>query len=341
MQGTWGPDGKSAPLRSGLRVLLRASKWYGRPMVRCILMALLFAALLVTAWAEDRQEVTPAEALENARSLVAANRYTEALAVLEPMVGDNLGDPTSWEIAAETGRAAFHLGQYHKAHEIFQRVVPARPVVLEPALYLQATSYLLGDHRQALAIFEAVLKSPIQDLYLAVTLPGEKQFLAEPEVQKLLRQYAKPLTLRPDSATAHGVQLGQGMSEISAKLDIGASDAGSTLIARAGPYLIWIFSFDGSRQLEEIVLNADHLSRYTPFGLDLADGISWTSTPIECIESLGGADRTSAAADGALIMTWDFSKASLDLVFSRPDADHHGAAVLEMIRMYRRHTRGR
>ena len=260
--------------------------------------------------------------------------------MLEPLVGDDLSDQTSWEIAAETGRAAFHLGQYRKAHLLFKRVVQARPIVMEPALYLEATSYLLGDQRQAFVIFEAILQSGAQDLYLAVTLPGEKRFLGEPEIQELLKRHAQPLVVRPASATVQGVRLGQNRSMIAESLGIDAPPDESTLAARAGPFLTWILSFDADDQLQEVVLNAEHLRRYTPFILDLAGGISWTSTPITCISSLGGEHRSSTTSGGALILTWDFSEASLDLVFSRPDTRKHGAAILEMIRMYRRETPG-
>jgi tetratricopeptide (TPR) repeat protein len=305
-------------------------------MDRHTLKALLTGALIVSLWAGICCAVTPSETLEQARSLVAGNRYAEALALLEPLVGDDLSEETSWEIAAETGRAAFHLGQYRKAHLLFKRVVQARPIVMEPALYLEATSYLLGDQRQAFGIFEAILQSGAQDLYLAVTLPGEKQFLGEPKIQELLERHAQPLVVRPTSATIQGVQLGQKRSMIADNLSIDAPSGESTLAARAGPFLTWVYSFDSNDQLHEVVLNAEHLRRYTPFTLDLSDGISWTSTPITCIDSLGGKHRSSTTTDGALILTWDFSEASLDLVFSRPDTMKNGAAILEMIRLYRR-----
>jgi len=301
---------------------------------------LLFGVLIVTVWACVCSAATPAETLEQARSMVAGNRYPEALALLEPLVSDDLSDRTSWEIAAETGRAAFHLGQYRKAHLLFQRVVQARPIIMEPALYLEATSYLLGDKLQAFVIFEAILKSGAMDLYLAVTLPGEERFLVEPEIQELLERHAQPMVVQPELATIQGIRLGQSRSRIAENLGIDDASGESTLAARAGPFLTWVFSFDETDMLSDIVLNAEHLRRFTPYTLDLSDGISWTSTPITCISSLGGKNRSSTTTDGALILTWDFSEASLDLVFSRPNTDKQGAATLELIRMYRRETLG-
>ncbi len=304
------------------------------------MFVILLCGLGVVTWAEEAPVATPEETLERARSLAATNRFSEALATLEPLIHDDLSNETSWEIAAEAGRAAFHLGRYQQANELLRRVVQARPVVVEPVLYLEATSYVLGDHRQAFSIFEAVLQSQAQDLYLAVTLPGEKRFLAEPEVQRLLQRHAQPLVIRPESATAQGIRLGQGRAQIAQRQGIESSGGESSLIARAGPLMTWILSFDIQDQLVEAVFDTDHLHRYTPFILDLSEGISWTSTPIVCIGSLGPPQRTSATDDGALILTWDYPEASLDLVFNRPDADVEEAAILEMIRMYRRNTPG-
>jgi len=307
-------------------------------MIRYVMLAVFLFGLGIPTWSEEAPPATPEETLERARSLAADNRFSEALATLEPLIRDDLSDEISWEIAAEAGRAAFHQGKYRRADEILRRVVQARPVVVEPVLYLEATSYVLGDHRQAFSIFEAVLQSRAQDLYLAVTLAGEKRFLAEPEVQELLQRYAQPLVIRPELATVHGVRLGQGRQQIAQRQGIESSGGGSSLIVHAGPLMTWILSFDNQELLEEVVLDAGHLNRYTPFTLDLSEGVSWTSTPIVCIGSLGTPQRTSATDDGALILTWDYPESSLDLVFSRPDADDEGAAILEMIRMYRRQS---
>ena len=309
-------------------------------MVRYALIAVLLCGLGVTTWSEDTPSATPEERLEQARSLAATYRYSEASALLEPLIQDDLSDETSWEIAAEAGRAAFHQGRYQKAHKLFRRVVQARPIVVEPALYLEATSYVLGDHRQAFEIFEAVLQSQAQDLYLAVTLPGEKRFLAEPEVQRLLQLYAQKLVIRPESATLQGLRLGQDRAQIAHRYGVEASSGGPSLVARAGPMTTWILSFDTQDQLVEVVLNVDHLRRYTPFSLDISDGITWNSTPLDCMGSLGPPHGTSTTDDGTLILTWDYPEAALDLVFSRPNAADQAAAVLEIIRMYRRHKLG-
>lgn len=313
------------------------SKWYrlSMGMDRNVKVLALIIGFLASSWAEYGSAATPAEVLYQAQSLAAINRYSEALSLLEPFLADDLTDHTSWEIAAEAGRAAFHLGQYAKSHEILRRVVEARPVVFEPAVYLEATAYLMGDHVQAFAIFEAILQSKAQDLYLAVTLPGEKRFLAEPEVQTLLKRYAQPLLVRPDHATVQGNRLGQSHQEIVQQLGLSNAVEGRTLSARAGPFLTWIYTFNDDGLLNEVIYNASHIRRYTPFILDLSGGISWASTPIECIGSLGAPQETSATVDGALIATWKFPEAWLDLVFSRSDSARSGAATLEIVRIYR------
>lgn len=303
-------------------------------MIRLSILAVFLCGLIPAASAPDHNTATPSESLEQARTLIQANRYTEALALLEPLVSDDLTTRTSWEIAGEAGRAAFHLGHYRKAHDIFRKVVQARPIVLEPAIYLQSTSYLMGDHRQAFTIFDAILKGGAQDLYLAVTLPGEQRFLNEPEVQAILTKYAQPLVVRPASATIQGVRLGQNRREIADGLGIENVGKKSTLVARAGPFPTWVFSFDENDLLREVVLNSKILDHYTPFTLELADGISWTSTPIACIGGLGSAHESSTTNDGALILTWNYPETSLDLVFSRPDDGRQKAAILEMVRMY-------
>ena len=140
------------------------------------------------ASAQDHPAATPSESLRQARTLAEGNRYSDAFALLKPLVSEDLTDRVSWEIAGEAGRAAFHLGHYRTAHDIFRNVVQARPIVLEPAIYLESTSYIMGDHRQAFAIFEAILQGGAQDLYLAVTLPGEKRFLLEPKVQAIIKK---------------------------------------------------------------------------------------------------------------------------------------------------------
>lgn len=275
--------------------------------------------------------------LESARSLAAESRYDAALDLLEPHLQTDLGDPIAWEIAAEAARCNFHLGRYRQAHALLQDVVRARPVVIEPALYLEATAYLLGDHRQAFGIFEAVLRGGAQDLYLAVTLPGRDAFLAESEVQELLRQYARPLRLRPEMGSIQGLEFGEGRTAVARGFGIDPPEHDSMLTARAGPFRTWTLSFDDRGRFVEVVLHAENLRLYTPFVLDLKPSLTWTSSPLQCLQSLGQPDRTSASDDGTMVFTWDFDAAGLDIVFSRPESSPgESPARIELIRMVAR-----
>ena len=194
--------------------------------VTCALLAAAFALPIVA-------EEAPSDVLERARNLAAESRFSEAHALLSPLVTDSPADEISWEIAAEAGRTAFHLGLYEEAFAILKPVVRARPVVLEPALYLGATSFILGHRDQALVVLEAVLASGTRDLHLAVTLPGEKAFLADPQVRALLERYAVTLPVDFDAGSCLGLHLGQPRAEVASVL--GAGPGEGNLGARAGP----------------------------------------------------------------------------------------------------------
>jgi len=74
-------------------------------MIRYVMLAVFLFGLGIPTWSEEAPPATPEETLERARSLAADNRFSEALATLEPLIRDDLSDEISWEIAAEAGRA--------------------------------------------------------------------------------------------------------------------------------------------------------------------------------------------------------------------------------------------
>ncbi len=133
-------------------------------------------------------------ALERAREAGRQHRYDEVIELLTPFNAD--GDSEIRYItAAEIGRAYFHLGRYGEAHRAFREAVRLHPERAESAIYLEATSYLMGDSEQAYAILREILKSGADDLYLAVTLPGERRFLADPEVHQIIEEFSVDLTI--------------------------------------------------------------------------------------------------------------------------------------------------
>ena len=139
---------------------------YGLSVIRSLrfFTTLLGALLGVGAGGDDF-----ASALERAREAGISHRYAEVIEILTPFnaVEDS---ETRYITAAEIGRAFYHLGRYREAHRAFREAVRLHPERAETAIYLEATSYLVGDTVQAYTILREILRSGARDLYLAVTL---------------------------------------------------------------------------------------------------------------------------------------------------------------------------
>ena len=277
-------------------------------------------------------------ALARARDNAEHHRFNETIEVLRPFSGSD--DPEIRYItAAELGRAYFHLGRYEPANRAFREAVAIHPEQPETAIYLEASSYLMGDTRQAFLIFEELLRSGARDLYLAVTLPGSRRFLAEPAVQALLARYAIPLDVDVHGASAMGVALGDSHDAVVKHFAAAAADpAARTLTAEAGPAVIWAFAFDDQRRLSEIVLYAGNLLDFTPYHLRFAAGIDWTATPAAAI-AVWGPPSTILSGDASGVgMTWDFGDHDLTVSFGpagtvRPPDHPQGAAMIRTIRL--------
>jgi tetratricopeptide (TPR) repeat protein len=240
-----------------------------------------------------------------------------------------------YAVAAELGRAWFHLGDYSTAYAFLARAAALEPRRIETALYLEASAFLTGRRRQALAIFEEVVRSGAPDLYLAVTLPGERSFLADPEVR-----HARPISMSLHHGTFEGIRPGQQRRSVEDALGVRSPDPSSpTLVARAGPEMIWAFRFSQAGTLEEIAVRAELLLRYTPYRLRFAGGLDWSLGPEQAIAELGPAGSTTTA-EGSLALAWDLPDLSLSLVFGRPTGpvpptlggDH---LVLQLVRIRR------
>lgn len=177
-------------------------------------------------------------ALAQARETAQRHRYEETIEILLPFSSSD--DPEIRYIAAaEIGRAYFHLGRYEPANRAFREAVALHPERVETAIYLEASSYLTGDSKQAFLIFEELLRGGARDLYLAVTLPGTRRFLAEPEVQAILARHAVPLEVDVREAVSMGVRLGDSHDAVVKRLGAPA-DGPSTgaLTGEAGPAVI-------------------------------------------------------------------------------------------------------
>lgn len=305
-----------------------------------ILYAWLAFSLAVSSYAwtagEDFTSV-----LERAREAGINHRYAEVIELLSPF--NSVDDPeTRYITAAEIGRAYFHLGRYQLAHHAFRQAVRLHPERVETAIYLEATSYLVGDTKQAYAILREILKSGARDLYLAVTLPGERRFASDPEVQAIIEQFAVPLDVDIERARILGVSLGDLRDSAVEKLEAQSSDPDApTLTANAGPALIWAFVFDADQQLDEILLQAENLLRYTPFRLQFDDHLDWSTTPAAVIAAWGPPDHTAVSPDDGIAVTWERPEFRLTLDFGRPHLPHPpgisgGAAMLRTVQLKRR-----
>jgi tetratricopeptide (TPR) repeat protein len=299
-----------------------------------ILIALTSGASVVGA-------ETPDQVVAQAQRLAANHRYQEAIDRLEPLENSVEHTDLQYIVAAELGRSLFHLGRYQEAHTRFQRAVKLQPQHVETALYLQATAYLLGDRDQAWLILRAVLESGAKDLYLAVTLPGERRFLSDPEAWTLMEEFALPIGLDLETGSVFGVSLGQPRSEVVSALGT-ASDSkdGKALTAQAGPHLVWGFAFDDSDELSEVVLQVENLVKYTPYRLGFG-GSDWRASPAELGAIMGPPSATSSDEENVLVMSWTRPTFTATAAFGhprppRPPGIADGVAMLRLIRL-RRH----
>ena len=278
------------------------------------------------------------DALARARETAQRHRYAETIEILLPFA-DSDNPEVKYITAAEIGRAYFHLGRYKPANRAFREAVAIHPEKPETAIYLEASSYLIGDTQQAYLIFEELLRSGAHDLYLAVTLPGSRRFLAEPEVRALLAEYAAPLAVDAREARAMGVRLGESHDVVIERLGAASADPSArTLTAEAGPAVIWAFAFDTQQHLTEIVLFAGNLLDYTPYRIRFAAGIDWTATPAAAIAAWGPPASIHTNTGGNLIVVWDFGTHNLRMTFgepgnSRPPDLPEGAAMIRSLRL--------
>jgi tetratricopeptide (TPR) repeat protein len=279
-------------------------------------------------------------ALARAQEAGVAHRYEEVIELLTPF--NSADDPEARYItAAEIGRAYFHLGRYEKAHRAFREAVRLHPERVETAIYLEATSYLVGDVEQAYAILREILNSGARDLYLAVTLPGEKRFLADPRVQGMIEESSVTLEVDVESARMLGVALGDNREVVVETLEAQSSDPDApNLTASAGPAPIWAFVFDDAQELREIGVQADNLVRYTPYRLHFGNGLTWRMTPAAAIAAWGPPRHTATSPDDGLTLTWEYPGHRLTCDFGRPRQPQppgtaDGAALMRTIRLTR------
>ncbi len=279
--------------------------------------------------------------LEEAHRLARSHRYAEVLDLLEPFAGrEDLAPAQRFEVLAEVGRARFHLGRYQGAYRAFTGALEIQPQSAEAAVYLEASAWLTGRRRQALGVLEALLATGARDLYLAVTLPGERSFLADPEVWTVLERHERALALDLRRGVALGAALGSARKKVMAVLPGSPPSGGRTLVLRAGPRVLWALRFDEGDRLQEVLLDAGNLLRYTPYRLQFACGLDWRMTPTAAVQVLGPPAREEPAGKDGRVLTWEFGTVRATLQFGPPRAPRppvfpEGSQVLRMLRLVR------
>jgi tetratricopeptide (TPR) repeat protein len=298
---------------------------------------MLTAALLGPVPPEGGPEAFEA-ALDRAREAAAQHRYGNVIEMLTPFSGS--ADPEiRYTATAEVGRAWYHLGAYPAANQAFREAVAIHPDRVETAIYLLATSHIVGDEEQARLVLGALLESGARDLYLAVTLAGKTSFLADPEMRKIIERHAIPLEVRAESGTVMDVSLGDTREQVLATLGVAPENRSArSLTAEAGPAMTWAFLFDPEQRLNEIVLHIQNLLEYTPYRPRFGGGVDWSSSPAAVIAAWGAPPQAVPERENSISMSWDFPGHRLTVEFARPGAypppDHSaGAAVMRTVRL--------
>jgi len=279
-------------------------------------------------------------ALQRTERLSREHRFREVLKLLEPYAGEaGLNQETRYGVACELGRAYFHLGMYDRAYASLVSAVGIHPNRIEIGLYLEAASWVTGRREQALEIFEKILSSGARDLYLAVSLPGERTFLADPRTWSAVSRHAIPLIVDLNKATFSGVRLGDSRRRVQEAFHIEAGSSRSPFLrARAGPKVLWVFQFDEQDRVSEVLIDAENVVRYSPYRIQLGDGSGWRTTAAGAIGRFGQPAKTQIEADGGLILRWELGDHFAELEYGppvspRPPMVPAGTAVLRMIRL--------
>jgi len=274
--------------------------------------------LVLLTWVGSGAAATVDQTIALAQRYAAQHRYPEVIELLSELEDTPDNPEIRYIVAAELGRACFHLGRYQEAHQRFRRAVSIHPDRVETALYLEASAYLMGDLAQALLILGEVIRSGARDLYLAVTLPGENRFLAETEVWEVLESNSVSMNLDLENGGAFGLSLGDSRATVSATLGSApATTEGHALTAQAGPHLVWGFTFDDRDQLDEIVVHVENLVKYTPYRLGFGAS-DWRTSPAEMTALLGPTSLTSADDENVLVMSWERPGFTVSAAFGHP-----------------------
>ncbi len=303
-----------------------------RTIVTVVVLLLATAALAETGIRDT---------LDRAQELSRAHRYAQVITLLEPVAArKDLPDPDRFEALSEIGRAQFHLGRYREAYHTLAKALRLQPRSAEAALYFEAAAWATGRRKQALSVFETLLASGASDLYLAVTLPGARAFLADPAVWDVLERHERPLVVDVRHGIALGAPLGETKDAVLAVLPGSPPETGKGLVLHAGPKVVWAIRFGESGRFSEIVIDCQNLLRYTPYRLQFASSLDWRMTPEAARIVLGKPVSDETVADGGRVLTWKFGPFQTSMEFGSPEAPRPAvipadSIMLRMLRMVR------
>lgn len=335
-----GREPGSAGVRAPGTTQSSAVPWYGFSMVFRRVLACLAGAVLAAGVVMGQGGVGPT--LQRAAELARSHRYAEVIKFLEPLEAvAELDTPEQFELDAELGRALFHMGRYPEAYRHLAAALAIQPRRMEIGVYLEAAAWATGRRNEALKIFDGILASGARDLYLPVTLPGERSFLADPRVWQILDRHRQSLALDLATGSLGPATLGDSRSRVVAAFHLPPNLASKPVItARAGPAVLWILRFDERQRLDDILIDVQHVARYSPYRLEGPSGLGARWTPAQAMVRLGSPTSSESGPDGTIILRWRSDTAVAVLEFGTPPAPPSpgispGAASLLMVRLRR------
>lgn len=162
----------------------------------------VFACLVISLPAHAEQP----DALARARALIAAERYPQAVEMLEQTIRADADNYHAWFLL---GVAYSRQRQFYQAIEAFHKVSELRPDLAEPHNNLAVIYNELGDVRAAVRQLEISLeKKPdyataqenIADLHVKLALQYYKKALAQSPNEALAKRYQRLLRVRDPGA---------------------------------------------------------------------------------------------------------------------------------------------
>jgi len=278
--------------------------------------------------------------LDRAASLLEHHRYQQALTLLEPYADrQDLDATTRFWINADLGVSYFHLARYELAYKFLGRAGTLEPRNAQMALYREAAAWVTGRREEALKLFEGILSSGAKNLFPAITLPGERQFLADPRTWRVLLEHAIPLEANLEAGTFAGIGLGSSREDVAKIFHLGGTGAKRPVLqASAGPRVLWAFSFDDTGRVSEILIDAQNVLRYSPYTIALDRAHDWKTTVAGVLGLFGRPTVTHPEKKHGLILRWNYKTHFSELEFGAPvdpppPMIPAGTAIFRMIRM--------